>query len=114
VLARHEGAARRRPAARRPGGLSVARCCFRVGRSSEAGRYFAGKRAFGSVKALNSKVVVFLVLDPDATVAQNPAVMRDLTGMGHHGNGNVEYSLTNADQLPAIRQLIAQAHQQAQ
>lgn len=76
--------------------------------------YFAGERAFGSIKALKSMVVVFLALDPDAIVPQNPAAMRDLTGIGHHGNGNVEYSLTTADQLPEVRQWLAQAYQQAQ
>jgi predicted transport protein len=76
--------------------------------------YFAGKRAFCSLKTLNSKAVVFLVLDPKTTVSQDPVAMRDLTGMGHHGNGDVEYSLTSPDQLPAVRALIAQAYESAQ
>lgn len=76
--------------------------------------YFVGKRPFASIKALNSKVVVFLVLDPKTTVPENPEAMRDLTGMGHHGNGDVEYSLTTADQLPEVRDLLSRAHQRAQ
>ncbi len=76
--------------------------------------YFAGKRAFCSLKTLNSKTVVFLVLAPETTVAQNPTAMRDLTGVGHHGNGQVEYSITSAEQLHEVRQLIAQAYSAAQ
>ena len=76
--------------------------------------YFAGKCAFGSIKALKSQVVVFLALDPETAVPQNPAVMRDLTKIGHHGNGNVEYVLSSGDQLPEVRQLLDAAYQQAQ
>ncbi len=76
--------------------------------------YFAGKRAFGSIKALNSKVVVFLALDPTVTVPQNPTAMRSLIGIGHHGNGDVEYLLSTTDQLVEVRELLRRAYQQAQ
>jgi predicted transport protein len=58
--------------------------------------------------------VVFLALDPSTTVPQNPTVMRDLTGIGHHGNGDVEYLLSTTDQLAQTRQLMSQAYQRAQ
>jgi predicted transport protein len=76
--------------------------------------YFAGKRSFGSIKPLTSKVVVFLGLDPVVTVPRNPAVMRSLVGIGHHGNGDVEYLLSTTDQLAEVRELMSEAYQRAQ
>jgi predicted transport protein len=75
--------------------------------------YFAGKRPFCSLKTLAGKVVLFLVLDPDSTVPTNPVAMRDLRGIGHHGNGDVEYSVTSDAQLDEARSLIEQAYQAA-
>jgi predicted transport protein len=72
--------------------------------------YFAGRRAFASIKVLKRKVVVYLVLDPLQTVAENPTAMRDVTGMGHYGNGSVEYSLADPAQLPEVEQLLARAY----
>jgi predicted transport protein len=36
--------------------------------------------------------------------------MRDVTDIGHHGNGNLEYSLAAGGQLDEARALIARAY----
>lgn len=72
--------------------------------------YRASKRPFGSIKLMTAKVVMFLVLDPPASVARNPDAMRDVSNIGHHGNGHVEYSLRTSDQLAELKQLVAEAY----
>jgi predicted transport protein len=72
--------------------------------------YFVGKRAIFSFKAFGSKLVVFLVLDPKHAQPWNGDAMRDVSSIGHHGNGDVEYTLTDTDQLPEIQQLMQLAY----
>lgn len=85
----------------------------RIGKVSV--NYFVGKRPFCSVKMFQSKVIVYLKLDePASVVAENPNVMRDLTGIGHNGNGDVEYSLTSEGQLSELSGLIERAYAAAQ
>jgi predicted transport protein len=72
--------------------------------------YFVGKRAIFSLKAMGAKVVVFLVLDPQDTQAWNGDVMRDVSSIGHHGNGDVEYTLSDANQIGEIQQLVRLAY----
>jgi predicted transport protein len=72
--------------------------------------YFVGKRAVFSLKARGSKVVVFLVLDPTRAQPWNAQTMRDVSDIGHHGNGDVEYSVTDTDQLAEVQGLLQQAY----
>jgi predicted transport protein len=75
--------------------------------------YSAGRRAFCSIRALGGKVAVYYVLDPTEVVPVNPGVRRDVSNLGHHGNGRVEYSVLGSDQLPEVQQLMRAAFDRA-
>lgn len=72
--------------------------------------YYRGKKAVFSVQLRNDRVLLFLKLDPTSTQPWNADVMRNVTGIGHHGNGSLEYSLAAGGQLDEARALIAGAY----
>jgi predicted transport protein len=72
--------------------------------------YFVAKRGVFSFKAFASKLVVFLALDPNQAQPWNDDAMRDVSSIGHHGNGDVEYTIADTDQLPEIQQLMQLAY----
>ncbi|MCE0488272.1 DUF5655 domain-containing protein [Ornithinimicrobium sediminis] len=72
--------------------------------------YFRGKRSFFTVEVQKSRILLYLCLDPASTKLWNDAVMRDTTNIGHFGMGDVEYSLTTAEQLGDARSLIEAAY----
>lgn len=72
--------------------------------------YYRGKKAVFSVQLRNDRVLVFLKLDPSSVQPWNPDVMRDVTNIGHQGNGHLEYSLAAGGQLDEARALIASAY----
>jgi predicted transport protein len=39
--------------------------------------------------------------------------MRDVSKIGHHGNGNFEYSLSDPGQLDELRPLLARTYSEA-
>lgn len=72
--------------------------------------YYRGKKAVFSVQLRNDRVLVFVKLDPSSVQPWNPDVMRDVTNIGHQGNGHLEYSLAAGGQLDEARALIASAY----
>lgn len=72
--------------------------------------YFRGKRSFFTLEMQRSRVLVYLALDPSSTQPWREQVMRDVRKIGHFGMGDLEYSLTNPEQLPEVRDLIRAAY----
>ena len=87
-------------------GVDVSRriCKFYIG-------YFAGKRSFFTVEIQRQRLIVYLNLDPTATLPWNDKAMRDVREIGHYGMGDTEYSLRNPDQLDEVKGLIALAYE---
>ena len=72
--------------------------------------YFRGKRSFFTAETQKQRIIVYLGLDPKAWQPWNPEAMRDTTGIGHFGMGNLEYALRATDQLDEIRTAIRAAY----
>lgn len=72
--------------------------------------YYRGKKAIFSVQLRNNRVLLFLKLDPASRQPWNSDVMRDVTAIGHQGNGDLEYSLASGGQLDEARALIADSY----
>jgi predicted transport protein len=72
--------------------------------------YFRGKKSFFTVELQQRRVVVYLGLRPPTAHPWSDEVMRDVTGIGHFGMGDTEYSLTRTDQLTGLQQLIQLAY----
>lgn len=72
--------------------------------------FYRGKKAIFSVQLRNDRVLLFLKLDPASAQPWNADVMRDVTDIGHNGNGRLEYSLAAGSQLNEARALIASAY----
>lgn len=75
--------------------------------------YFRGKRSFFTVEIQKSRVLLYFALDPSLTKPWNDELMRDATNIGHFGMGNLEYSLTDPQQLGEVRSLIDAAYARA-
>jgi len=74
--------------------------------------YTAGprSRSFASVVFRRECLKVYLPLDPSATAPWEPTVMRDVSKIGHHGNGNLELTLKGEDWLDLARRLILRSY----
>jgi predicted transport protein len=74
--------------------------------------YVAYKRLknFATVVLQKSRLLLYLHVDPDA-VKDKPTFMRDVRQSGHWGTGDLEVSLTSADQLDAVKPLIIKAYE---
>lgn len=72
--------------------------------------YFRGKRSFFTTEIQKGRVLVYLALTRETAHPWNEGVMRDVTNIGHFGMGSVEYSLTSADQLAEVKDLITTAY----
>lgn len=73
--------------------------------------YFRGKRSFFTAETQRQRIVVYLSLDPQAWQPWNENTMRDATGIGHFGMGDLEYSLRASDQLEEVRDLAKTAYE---
>ena len=72
--------------------------------------YYRGKRAFCSAQVRNNRVLMHVKIDPKSVIPWNGDVMRDVSAIGHWGNGDLEYSLTSVDQLNELRTLVGRAY----
>lgn len=72
--------------------------------------YFRGKRSFFTAETQKQRIIVYLSLDPKAWQPWSPETMRDTTGIGHFGMGDLEYSLRATDQLDELRALASAAY----
>lgn len=75
--------------------------------------YFRGKRSFFTVEVQKARLLLYLSLNPASIQQWDANVMRDATNIGHFGMGDLEYSLTGADQLGEVRALVQAAYDQA-
>jgi predicted transport protein len=75
--------------------------------------YYREKKSICSCQIRNSRVMVFLKLGPGSVVPWNSDVMRDVSKIGHHGNGDFEYSLSDPEQLDELHPLLARAYAEA-
>lgn len=73
--------------------------------------YFRGKRSFFTAETQRQRIVVYLGLDPKAWQPWNENTMRDATGIGHFGMGDLEYSLRASDQLEEVHHLAKVAYE---
>jgi predicted transport protein len=73
--------------------------------------YFRGKRSFFTAETQKQRIIVYLSLDPKAWQPWNEETMRDTTGIGHFGMGDLEYSLRATDQLDELRVLASSAYE---
>ncbi|GAA4982448.1 hypothetical protein WHI96_12955 [Pseudonocardia tropica] len=88
---------------------SSAEMSRRVGKV--AVNYFRGKKSLGSAQIRNDRVVLHLKLDPVSVPHWDDSSMRDVSDIGHWGNGDLEFSLTSEGQIEQARQLMDQAIQ---
>jgi predicted transport protein len=75
--------------------------------------YFGGKgkpRSFCTVETQRRRVLIYLGLDPTATVPWNESAMRDVREVGHFGMGDVEYSIRPDADLNEVKDLIRRAY----
>lgn len=72
--------------------------------------YFRGNRSFFTTEVQQRRVIVYLSLAPAELRVSSSERMRDVTGVGHFGMGDLEYSLVDPEQLEEVRALIARAY----
>ena len=72
--------------------------------------YFRTKHSFFTAEFQKQRILVYLTLNPKTVKPWNDEAMRDLTGIGHFGMGDTEYSLRNVDQLDEVKALIQTAY----
>ena len=79
----------------------------------QAVNYFRGRKAMFSLKLQQQRIIVYLALQPASVSSWDSDTMRDVSNIGHWGNGDVEYSLSSSDQVPLVRELIKAAYDRA-
>lgn len=74
--------------------------------------YYRGKRAFTTVEVQRSRLLVCMALDPSTTRPWDEQLMRDVSNIGHFGMGDVEFSLSDPEQVAQVLPLIQAAYDQ--
>jgi predicted transport protein len=78
----------------------------------EVQNYFAFKRIknFASVEVMHKKLKVFVKVPP-ASVVLEPGFTRDVSELGHFGTGDLEITLTTAEQLERAKPLLVKSYE---
>jgi predicted transport protein len=72
--------------------------------------YFVGKKSFFTTNLQKAKLQVYLSLPPQEVQPWDDSELRDVTQIGKHGLGAVEFTLRSVGQLPRLEALIQQAY----
>lgn len=74
---------------------------------------FKSSKNFGSVETQRKKMNVLLYLDPKKIPSDFPLGFRDVSNIGHWGNGNIEIQIDSADQVSRVLELVGLAFDEA-
>lgn len=67
---------------------------------------FKSSKNFGSVETQRRKMNVLVYIDPTVIPVDFPLAIRDVSEIGHWGNGNIEVQVNSAEQVTKVLELV--------